>query len=185
MYIKFVEIANFRKLLSVRVDLSETTTLFVGANNSGKTSAMVALRKFLTPHGRPFETYDFTLCHWAAINKIGQNWLDARGLQSAVTFDITEWARLVPTLDLWFHVETSELHYVRNIIPTLDWAGGLLGVRLRFEPKELTSLYKDFLKAIDEAQAIRSAAETPDQKGTPQQQVQKLTVWRQLKIPDR
>jgi len=43
MRIAFVEIANFRKLLSVRVDLHERQTLFVGANNSGKTSAMLAL----------------------------------------------------------------------------------------------------------------------------------------------
>ena len=50
MHIEFVEIANFRKLLSARVDLSPQTTLFVGANNSGKTSAMLALRRFLTQY---------------------------------------------------------------------------------------------------------------------------------------
>lgn len=40
MHIKFVEIQNFRKLKSCRVDFEEETTVFVGANNSGKTSAM-------------------------------------------------------------------------------------------------------------------------------------------------
>jgi predicted ATP-dependent endonuclease of OLD family len=47
MLISHLEIANFRKLLSVRIDLAERTTLFVGANNSGKTSAMLAMRRFL------------------------------------------------------------------------------------------------------------------------------------------
>lgn len=42
MHIEHVEIGNFRKLQSVRVDFAEATTVFVGANNSGKTSAMVA-----------------------------------------------------------------------------------------------------------------------------------------------
>jgi len=42
MIISHLEIANFRKLLSVRVDLAQQTTVFVGANNSGKTSAMLA-----------------------------------------------------------------------------------------------------------------------------------------------
>ena len=65
MHIAFIEIANFRKLLSVRVDLAETTTLFVGANNSGKTSAMLALRRFLSPQTKGFETHDITLCHSA------------------------------------------------------------------------------------------------------------------------
>lgn len=36
MYIEHVEIGNFRKLQSVRVDFAEATTVFVGANNSGK-----------------------------------------------------------------------------------------------------------------------------------------------------
>lgn len=39
MKIAFVDIQNFRKLKQCRIDLSEETTLFVGANNSGKTSA--------------------------------------------------------------------------------------------------------------------------------------------------
>ncbi len=70
MQIKFVEISNFRKLQSVRAELAEETTLFVGANNSGKTSAMLALRHFLVDGGR-FSTHDFTLSHWQAINQIG------------------------------------------------------------------------------------------------------------------
>lgn len=44
MHIKHVEIGNFRKLKTVRIDFASETTIFVGANNSGKTSAMVALR---------------------------------------------------------------------------------------------------------------------------------------------
>ena len=49
MRIDFIEVANFRKLLAVRVDIAIKSTVFVGANNSGKTSAMVALRHFLVP----------------------------------------------------------------------------------------------------------------------------------------
>ncbi len=181
MHIKFIEIANFRKLLSVRVDLSDTTTLFVGANNSGKTSAMLALRKFLTARGRSFETHDFTLCHWPAINAIGQRWIDARAADELVEFKSAEWARLVPTLDLWLHVETGELHYARDLIPTLDWEGGLLGVRLRYEPKNLQSFYKDFFAAFDDAQAMKAVAEEArreeaEGKGAAGPQP-KLTIW--------
>ncbi len=45
--ISFVEVQNFRKLKSIRIDFDGQTTIFVGANNSGKTSAMLALRYFL------------------------------------------------------------------------------------------------------------------------------------------
>jgi predicted ATP-dependent endonuclease of OLD family len=52
MQIDFVEIQNFRKLKSIHVDLAKKTTLFVGANNSGKTSTMIALSRFLADQGR-------------------------------------------------------------------------------------------------------------------------------------
>jgi predicted ATP-dependent endonuclease of OLD family len=73
MRIKFLEVQNFRKLKSIRIDLSDDTTLLVGANNSGKTSAMLALGHFLVDRHR-FTTNDFTLSHWAAINAIGAAW---------------------------------------------------------------------------------------------------------------
>jgi predicted ATP-dependent endonuclease of OLD family len=181
MHIKFIEIANFRKLLSIRVDLSESTTLFVGANNSGKTSAMLALRKFLSPRGRPFETHDITLCHWPAIDAIGQTWLDTRARGELVKYNVADWAGLLPALDLWLHVETGELHYVRDLIPTLDWEGGELGVRLRFEPKDLPALYKDFLGAFDDALVMKAAAEEANgdraENEKPPAAPPKLTLW--------
>lgn len=77
MHIAYVEISNFRKLLKVRIDLAATTTLFVGANNSGKTSAILALRRFLVDKGKRFKTQDFTLSHWSAIDAIGKSWEEA------------------------------------------------------------------------------------------------------------
>lgn len=47
MLISAIVIQNFRKLYRCHIDISKQTTLFVGANNSGKTSAMDALNKFL------------------------------------------------------------------------------------------------------------------------------------------
>ena len=40
-----LEVFNFRKFRRARLDMSDGQTLLVGANNSGKTSAMKALRK--------------------------------------------------------------------------------------------------------------------------------------------
>lgn len=181
MHIKFVEIANFRKLLSIRVDLAATTTLFVGANNSGKTSAMLALRRFLSPRRCPFEMHDFTLCHWPTIIDIGKSWVEARDKEEVVDLVIDPWVSALPTLDLWLHVEPGEMHHVRDLIPTLDWEGGSLGVRLRYEPKDLKLLYKDFMGALSDAEAMRAAAiaavaaEHPD--ADPPPAPPKLTIW--------
>lgn len=181
MHIDFVEIANFRKLLSARVDLSTTTTLFVGANNSGKTSAMLAMRRFLSPRRCPFEMHDLTLCHWPNLIALGESWIAARDADEVVDLTIAPWVSSLPTLDLWLHVETGEMHHVRDLIPTLDWEGGRLGVRLRYEPKDLGLLYKDFMGAVTDAEAMKAAAiaavaaEHPEVD--PQPDPPKLTVW--------
>ena len=47
MRINHVHIRNFRKLRNCRIDFDENQTIFVGANNSGKTSAMSAIIWFL------------------------------------------------------------------------------------------------------------------------------------------
>ncbi|MBW2646931.1 MAG: AAA family ATPase, partial [Deltaproteobacteria bacterium] len=71
MRMSFVEIRNFRKLKSCRVEFSDRETLFVGANNSGKTSAMDALILFLKNSSHKIVTTDFTLSNWIDINRIG------------------------------------------------------------------------------------------------------------------
>ena len=181
MHINFVEITNFRKLMSTRVDLSPETTLFVGANNSGKTSAMLALRRFLTPRRCAFEMHDFTLCHWPTIIAIGDSWIEARNAERVVDLSTSPWVDSLPALDLWLHVETGEMHHVRELIPTLDWEGGQLGVRLRYEPKDIKLLYKDFMGAVSDAEVMKEAAikqvaaENP--KTDPQPDPPKLTIW--------
>ena len=48
MNIAFVEIKNFRKLKSCRIDLSPKSTVFVGANNSGKTSLISLIKNMIS-----------------------------------------------------------------------------------------------------------------------------------------
>ena len=45
----------------------------------------------------------------------------------------------------------KEIQYVSHIIPTLDWEGGLLGIRLRFEPKEIQALHNDYISSFKSA----------------------------------
>lgn len=151
MRIKFVQIQNFRKLQSCRIDFSEKETIFVGANNSGKTTAMDALMIFLEK--KNFKTQDFTLSNWKELNKIGETWISETEL-SEDEKSIKKIEPYLPSLDLWIEVEDSELHYVSHIIPTLDWRGGLLGVRLRFEPKEIEELIKEFSLAHNNANQL-------------------------------
>jgi recombinational DNA repair ATPase RecF len=87
MFNQHIEIANLRKLLAVRVDLAEKTTVFVEANNSGKTSAMLALRRFLVSRQNQFSVHDLTLSHWGAMNLIGGAWIKV--LHDNIPADVT------------------------------------------------------------------------------------------------
>tara|TARA_R110002096_G_scaffold330623_2_gene524702 strand:- start:1973 stop:4162 length:2190 start_codon:yes stop_codon:yes gene_type:complete len=152
MHIEFLHLQNFRKLKTCRIDVASKETLLVGANNSGKTSAMDALILFLTKN-RAFDFKDFTLSNWAAINKIGDKWLKEKEV-TKVDFTIKPWETEIPTLDVWLRVENNELQHVSSIIPSLDWKGGILGVRLRYEPTDLEALYADFTEIVKNSKNI-------------------------------
>lgn len=142
MHIQYVEVGNFRKLQAVRIDFAEDTTVFVGANNSGKTSAMVALRRFLLERS-DFTINDFTLNHWAALDALGTAW----EAQATSVADAFEWGGVVPHLDVWLNVPKGELHFVQKLLPTLDWNGEHIGVRLRYEPRDVSALRQEYLTA--------------------------------------
>lgn len=160
MIISQIEVGNFRKLHAARIDLSQEKTVFVGANTSGKTSAMTVLRRFLV-EPREFAVTDFTLSNWSQINAFGAAWENGDdhpaptvttvvakkshgGSKAAETETIPTFADLLPHIDVWLDVADGEMHYVRPLIPSLDWESGLLGVRLRYEPADLQIIRNDY-----------------------------------------
>lgn len=143
MRISSIYIQNFKKLYRCKIDFSKDTTLFVGANNSGKTSAMDALGKFLA--GRPFVFNDFTISNRELINTIGAQWeiSDCEKPES-----ISNWSNLLPSMDVWLDVDLQNIYNVVSIIPTLNWRGGLLGVRLLFQPQMIETLFTEYRVAF-------------------------------------
>lgn len=149
MKLSRLDISNFRKLKQCKIEIADRETVFVGANNSGKTSAMDCLRLFLdkSKERNSFSTYDFTLNNWIQINKIGEGreTIDINKISDDdKTSLLSEWDLLLPQLDVWLEVSDRELYQVSRILPSLDWEGGNLGLRLRFEPRDITKLLKDF-----------------------------------------
>ncbi|WP_043090309.1 AAA family ATPase [Xanthomonas sp. SHU 166] len=168
MKIRHIEIANFRKLQAVRVDLTDDTTLLVGANNSGKSSAMLALRRFLVSHKSTFRLLDFTLCHFPTIDAMGKAWEAApAGSQPPV---VDPWMAMVPMLDLWLSAKNGELHFVKDLIPSFSWRSGLVGVRFRLEPKDIIALYNDFRSERERVHALEAEAAKDAGKAA-------LTLW--------
>lgn len=168
MKIKFVEILNFRKLRACHLAFSEKETVLVGPNNSGKTSAMDALILFLKKsRQKDFATTDFTLSNWTRINEIGRGWVDVP--DDVDNLDIQQWRDVLISIDIWLEVDDSEVHHVAHLIPTLDWAGGDIGVRLCFEPNNITELYGDFKQEFDSVQEICASGKSEGKEA--------LTLW--------
>lgn len=151
MEINFIDIQNFRKLKTCRIDIGKEQTIFVGPNNSGKTSAMDSLSFFLTENNK-FSTRDFTLNNWIDINNLAKKWLsDENKNDEYWENQLIDLAKFLPQVDLWLNVSNKELHYVHHLIPTLDWKSGLLGIRLRYEPTNLESLFLEFKNDFEAA----------------------------------
>ncbi|MFT2159844.1 AAA family ATPase [Pseudomonas putida] len=192
MQIQHLEVANFRKLLSVRIDLSAETTLLVGANNSGKSSAMLALRKFFSGKASGFKLQDLTLAHFTKIEEIGQEW-EVDGSDDALP-NVNDWDDWLPHLDIWISAESGELHFIRDLIPNFEWRGGLVGMRFRLEPDDMAELYADYRKQRERvglleaalaadpkvAKAMLAAAdESADQDDDVEEVPAKLSLWPQ------
>ncbi|WP_236045411.1 MULTISPECIES: hypothetical protein [Pseudooceanicola] len=114
---------------------------------------MKALRKFLKDRGG-IDTRDVTASNWPVIEKIAGSWL-----QEAEA-DLSPLLAQLPFLDVWLHADTSELHHVAHLIPTLTWTSGLLGVRIRLEPKKAADIKAQYLTARKAAQTLQPGGAT-------------------------
>lgn len=144
MKIDRIEIKNFRRLENISTGIEERETVFVGPNNSGKTSATAIFRCFLGQ--RKFRIYDFSVARIADFDAYGRN-EEGSELPSIV-------------LDLWFKVNPNSIEFGRafTLIPNLSDNLERLGVRMRYtsaDPAKLRSAYQ---------QAYPSVNQTPPEK---------------------
>lgn len=159
MKISFVDIQNFRKLKRCRVEFASEQTLFVGANNSGKTSATDALICFLDK-GKRITSTDFTLCNWMFLNDFAQSWMS----QDITMFkgrELSEWQSYCPSLDVWIDADVKEVHRVSHLIPTLKWNGEPLGVRLIYQPKDLEQLRENYVRERNAVVKVNKEKQLP------------------------
>ena len=151
MKIKLFQIQNFRKLTLANIEMAEQTTIFVGPNNSGKTSAMYALIKFLTYKSISFTINDISLNNWENIELLGNKW---KTNDFSKDTDLQVFKKHFPSLDVWIDVGSDELNYVDKLFPTLSFEKGLIGIRLILEPKNLEELFHDFFERWSSSQTI-------------------------------
>lgn len=137
MLLQSFQIKNFRRLKKVHVELDQETSIFVGANNSGKTTATQAFQLFLGASRDRFSIYDFNIECWEEFDSLGFT-------------ESTGGAKSLPptiNLDLWFTVEADDLHRVIDLLPSLEWDGAPVGVRLEYAPRDPAGMMDNYHEA--------------------------------------
>ena len=153
MKIESVQIRNFRKLKNCHIDLGDKETVFVGANNSGKTSAISAIVWFLK-NTEKFTLKEFTASNWPLINELGDQWIKKEIIEE-IWLDPHQWDKIVPAMDVWISVEDGEQFRVNHLIPSLStWDGHVVGVRCQYEPKNVRTLYSAYKQANDKVVSL-------------------------------
>lgn len=160
MKIQSVHIRNFRKLKNCHLDFGEQETVLVGANNSGKTSAISAIVWFLK-NAEKFTIKEFTATNWALINKIGEEWLEKDSVDETL-LSLHQWENIVPSMDVWINVADGEQYRVNHLIPSLStWDGKKVGVRGQYVPEDVLKLYTAYKEAKTK---VKQLEETPEWK---------------------
>jgi len=149
MYLKKLAVRNFRRLKNVVIDLALDISIFVGSNNSGKTSVGHALELF-GGRGR-FNIHDFSSDLWPGIIAYGES-------DGLATYQLP-----AAELDIWFDIGTDDVHRVVDLLPSLSWQGSLVGMRVTYAPINPTATHARYTEV-----RRRALGATPkEEDGTP------------------
>lgn len=132
MKLSGISISNFRRLENVVIDIENKDTIFVGPNNSGKTSATAIFRCFLG--GRDFKVYDFSVDRIADFERF---------VASGEPGELPEIG-----LDLWFSIDPNSIAFGRvfTLLPKLsDFTR--VGLRLSYGIGDAKKLREHYLAA--------------------------------------
>lgn len=148
MKLQAYRLQNYRRLRDVVIELDDEISIFVGANNSGKTSAVQGLFSMLRGEAKKFELFDFSAALWAEIDAIGRT---PPGDEDA--------PKQLPSilLDLWFRVGEDDLATAMSLLPSTEWDGKCVGIRVAFEPRDAHALVRKFHELHEKANNAATA----------------------------
>lgn len=129
-------VRNFRRLESVSIDFESNETVFVGPNNSGKTSTAAAFRCFTG--NRDFSIHDVSVSKVPVIDAFGEG-DDGQRLPQI-------------ELDLWFSIDPEQISFGRafTLLPELSEDLDKVGISMKYQPKDPLAMRTAFWEAYPE-----------------------------------
>lgn len=151
MHLHSYRLRNFRRLKDAHIELADDISIFVGSNNSGKTSATQAIHAFVTGGKDRFSLYDFSSSCWKSFDEAGdinlaEPVLDGPSLPSI-------------ELDLWFEVAEADLYLVIPLLPSTAWEGTKVGIRVSLTARNSSNLIQNYQEA--KARGAEQVGELP------------------------
>ena len=139
MHLHSYRLRNFRRLKEAHIELADNISIFVGSNNSGKTSATQAIHTFVTGGRDRFSLYDFSSSCWKVFDEAG-----GINLADPIPEDFS-----LPSidLDLWFEVAASDLYLVIPLLPSTAWKGTKVGIRVSLTARNSINLVRNYQEA--------------------------------------
>ncbi|MCP3655422.1 MAG: AAA family ATPase [Herbaspirillum sp.] len=156
MHLHSLAFKNFRRLKDTRIDFAQDLTIFVGANNSGKTSATHAIELFLSGGKDKFTVHDFSAGCWADFEKF---------TAECATDAKIEFPSI--SLDIWFSVDEDNLYRVVDLLPRSAWEGSLVGIRIEFATKDASQTLANFREKFAEVVKFAKTKEKDGQDYKP------------------
>jgi putative ATP-dependent endonuclease of OLD family len=123
-------IRNFRRLEEVEVDFEDSETIFVGPNNSGKTSATSIFRCFLS--SRDFKIHDFSIQRISEIDHYSPE-------EAYNVFPSIE-------LDLWFEFDPEKISFGRAfaLLSSVSIEAYEVGIRCKYALEDISKLWAEY-----------------------------------------
>ena len=151
MHLHSYRLRNFRRLKDAHIELADDISIFVGSNNSGKTSATQAIHAFITGGRDRFSLYDFSSSCWKSFDEAGSINLSepVRDGFSLPSID----------LDLWFEVASPDLYLVIPLLPSTAWEGTKVGIRVSLAARNPINLIQNYQEV--KTKSAEQAADLP------------------------
>jgi len=158
LHLHSYRLRNFRRLKDAHIELADDISIFVGSNNSGKTSATQAIHAFVTGGRDRFSLYDFSSSCWRSFDEAAN--IDLAGpLPGGVSLPSID-------LDLWFEVAAPDLYLVIPLLPSTAWEGTKVGIRVSLTARSPINLIQNFQEAKAKG-AVQTAELPPESQYVP------------------
>lgn len=149
LYLHTYCLKNYRRLREARIELDNEFSIFVGSNNSGKTSATHAIQAFTAGSKGSFSLFDFSSSCWGEFDRLGEGMENGDEPPDLPSM----------SLDLWFEVAAADLYLVIPLLPSTAWEGTQVGIRIEFGARDPVGVLDRFRAARSLSLANAAALE--------------------------